>query len=195
MAPAGVAVWPGTATHVANRVWLPSRPTTTIASVSWCAFSGARHTQRRLMEVPQCWPLTATVDVSRVVPTWAIASDDAVTCWDGGDDHPSRPTNNPMASTAAAAVDATQVVTRLRRRRQRTVASRDGNSFSDISVAGPDWSIAATSAWSSWDSRAGTPLRSATAARQARQCAMCTSNSRRSAADKEPNTYAASHIA
>ena len=55
MLPAGVAVWPGSATQVASRVWLPSRPTTTIASVSWCAFSGARQTHFRLIDVPQCW--------------------------------------------------------------------------------------------------------------------------------------------
>ena len=34
MLAAGVAAWPGFATQVAIRVWLPSRPTTTIASAS-----------------------------------------------------------------------------------------------------------------------------------------------------------------
>ncbi len=69
MLPAGVAVCPGSATQVASRVWLPSRPTTTMASVSWWASGGARQTHRRLMNVPQCIPSTETVDSSRCVPT------------------------------------------------------------------------------------------------------------------------------
>ena len=80
MLAAGVAVWPGSATQVANRVWLPSRPTTTIASVSWCAYGGARQTHFKLMDVPQCWLEICTVDVSRLVPTCAISDEAATGC-------------------------------------------------------------------------------------------------------------------
>ena len=65
----------------------------------------------------------------------------------------------------------------------------------DVPAVVPDSLIAATSSRSSCESRAGTPLSSATASRHAGQLAMCTSNSRRSAADNDPSTYAASHIA
>src|SRR5208283_3196775 len=88
MLPAGVAVWPGSATQVASRVSLPSRPTTTIARVSWWAFSGARQTHRRLMDVPQCWPDSCTVEVSRLVPICAIGCEDAVICWAGVEVNP-----------------------------------------------------------------------------------------------------------
>src|ERR1700727_1445429 len=58
MLPVAVAVWPGFATQVANRVWLPSRPTATIASVSWSELTGARQTQFIEMNVPHCWLLS-----------------------------------------------------------------------------------------------------------------------------------------
>src|ERR1700733_6288455 len=112
MLPAGVAVWPGSATQVASRVWLPSRPTTTIASVSWCAYSGARQTHLRLIDVPQCWLDSCTVEANRVVPTCDIGSADAVTCGAGVDEYPCTPTNTPTASTTAAAAEATQVTAR-----------------------------------------------------------------------------------
>src|SRR6516225_11856030 len=133
MLPAGVAVWPGSATQVASRVWLPSRPTTTIARVSWWAFNGARQTHFRLTDVPQCWLLSCTVEVRSVVPTCAIGCEAVATWCAGVEVYPCTPTSTPIPSTAAAADEATQVATRVRRRRQRTVASNDGNNSGDIS--------------------------------------------------------------
>src|ERR1700757_3375659 len=198
MLPAGVAVWPGSATQVPSGVWLPSRPTTTIASVSWCAAGGARQTHFMLMNVPQCWLDSDTVEVSKDVPTCDIGCADVATCCGGVEEWPWTPTNTPIPNTTAAADEATQVVTRVRRRRQRTVAHNDGKSSGDISGVAddePDSAIAATSSRSSWESRAGMPLSSPTASRHAGQLAMCASNSRRSTADNDPSTYAASHIA
>src|ERR1700677_2165896 len=106
MLPAGVAVWPGFATQVAIRVWLPSRPTTTIASVSWGAYSGARQTQIIEMNVPHCWLLSDTVEASLVVPTCAIGCTDTLACGGVGTgvgEWPATPTSTPIASTAAAA--------------------------------------------------------------------------------------------
>src|ERR1700728_493891 len=195
MLPPGVAVWPGSAIQVASWVWLPSRFTTTIASLSWWAFTGARHTQLRSMNVPQCWLLSDTVEASAFVPTWDIGRADTLAC--GGGDvavWPAMPTNRPVASTAAAAAPAVHVTMRERCRRRRTVASNDGNRFGGSTAWSPAL-IAVTVSPSSLDSRAGMPLSSATACPQNGQPARCASNSRRSAGDNDPSTYAASHVA
>src|SRR5271163_4125777 len=147
MLPAGVAVWPGSATQVASRVWLPSRPTTTIASVSWWAYNGAMH-NISAMYVPHGWLLSDTVEASRLVPTCAICCADTVACG-GGEvgDRPATPTHTPIVSTTAAAAAAVQVIRRVRRRRQRTVAGNDGSNSGDISATPDVWSaslIAAT---------------------------------------------------
>src|SRR5258708_38404291 len=124
----GVAVWPGTATHGASRDWLPWRPTTTSATVSWWASTGAVHTNFSAMCVPHCWRLSDTVDASRVVPTCAMGSADAVAC--GGaevGERPATPTNTVIASTTAAAAAAVQVTNWVRRRGPRTGARRQGS--------------------------------------------------------------------
>ena len=130
MLPAGVAVWPGSATQVASWVWVPSRLTTTIASLSWWAYTGARHTQLRSMNVPQCWLLSETVEASSLVPTWDIVSADTLACG-GGDvgEWLATPTNRPIASTAAAADVADHVIRRERRRCRRTANNNDGSKF------------------------------------------------------------------
>src|SRR5277367_2439888 len=112
MLPVGIAVWPGIATQVANRVWLPSRPTTTSATVSWWASSGAKHTNLSAMYVPHCWQLSATVEASIVVPTWPIGSADTVVVCGGGDvgKRPGIPTATAIVSTTAAAADIVQVI-------------------------------------------------------------------------------------
>src|ERR1035441_4736277 len=98
MLPAGFAVWPGAAVQVASWVWVPSRLTTTIASLSWWAFTGARHTQLRSMNVPQFWLRSDTVEANAVVPTWDIGSADTLAC--GGaavGEWPAMPTKRPIA--------------------------------------------------------------------------------------------------
>lgn len=116
-------------------------------------------------ERPQGSPLIDTVDANSCVPTWAIGSaDTAARC--GAAEWPCTPTSTPIASTAAAADEATQVISRVRRRRLCTAASNDGNNSGDspeATTVGADSLIAATSSRSSWDSRAGTPQSSVTA--------------------------------
>ena len=77
----------------------------------------------------------------------------------------------------------------------KSVRGRGGSDIAGVTdCVCLDSSIAATSSRSSCESRACMPLRSATASRHAEQLAMCASNSRRSAADSMPTTYAASHM-
>lgn len=104
------------------------------------------------MNVPQGSPLIDTVDANSCVPTWAIGSaDTAARC--GAAEWPCTPTSTPIASTAAAADEATQVISRVRRRRLCTAASNDGNNSGDspeATTVGADSLIAATSSRSSW---------------------------------------------
>lgn len=140
MLPTGVAVWPGSANHVAKRVRLPSRSTTTIASLSCGASGGARQSDIILMVAPQRSGVTHTCEVSKLVPTCDIDSAETVVCC--GEEFvklPWKPTNTPIANIAAATV-AVAAISLVRWRRQRMVASKDGSSGGDNTGFLDGWS-------------------------------------------------------
>ena len=101
----------------------------------------------------------------------------------------------PPMITAKATI-APDSASTSRRRRLRcfiiTLPTRPGGGPSPITSSGATASSAASSG-ATWASRPGNPASSETAAWQAGQLARCSSNSRRSAGDNAPRTYAASH--
>src|SRR6516165_2871655 len=152
--------------------------------------------------VPHRWLLRAIVALSSDgVATGVMVSTDELACggsWEGMAGLDRHATNTPTTNTAAAAAATAHVSTRERRRCQATLFNRDvrssGRSGGGALAACPSSSIWATSSLPRRDSSAGMPLISATASRHGLHVPICASNSRRSAGDSEPSTYAASHI-
>src|SRR4051794_32970556 len=150
------------------------------------------------MDVPHPWLLSETLAASLFVRSCAIGCTDSFTCDDPGAEIgacAAMPTCTPIASAAVAAAPAVQVTRPDLRRRQFTLPSSDGSStWGSIGPAPSRPAIVTKSSRSSCDSRAGMPLSSPMALRHDAQSAICCSNSRHSARDSDPSTYAASHI-
>lgn len=175
--PPGVAVTPASATQMTSRLWLPSRPTTTIPSLSpgsmssWPEVSGhIPKVQFISMRVPQPWLLTVTVEFSGVAATRAIVSADASAraAGTGATALDCTASSAPSTTTAAATIDVNK---RDRRRRRPTLVS--SCRLSGGGALDPSSSIAATSSRVNFAGSVDVALSSVTDSRHDRQALRC----------------------